>query len=72
MEKAGYREILETINEQFPGRVTIFVREAAAIMGADKDTVYEAINRVKNPLPCKKLSPRKYVIPIAALARWMA
>ena len=71
MEKEGYREMLEALNEKFPGRVTITPKEAADVMGTDVRVVYSAIARVKNPMPCKRLAQKKIVIPIPALARWM-
>lgn len=72
MEKEGYREILDKLEELFPGRLTISVKEAAAAMDAQPRTVYEAIARRYNALPAKKLSKKKIVIPIPAFARYLA
>lgn len=72
MEKAGYREAYEHLMTLFPGRATISVKETADIMGVSIGTVYDATRRVKNPLPCKHIGSARIVIPIAALARWMA
>ena len=70
MEKEGYRETLAFITGMYPDRLTLTVKEVAAVMGATIGTVYEAAKRVRNPLPTKKLNG-KIVIPIPALARWM-
>lgn len=72
MEKAGYREAYEQLRELFPDRVTLSVKETASVMGVSPGTVYSAIRRVQNPLPAKKLGGKCVIIPIAALARWMA
>lgn len=71
MEKQGYREALELLVERYPNRATLTVKETAETMGIPLNTVYDSINRVRNPLPSKRLG-RKIVIPIPALARWMA
>lgn len=71
MEKTGYREVYEQLQELFPDRATISVNEAAQVLGVSPGTVYSAVRRAKNPLPSKKLGATKVVIPIAALARWM-
>lgn len=72
MEKPGYRESYEHLLSMFPGRVAISVQETADVMGVSIKTVYAATRRVKNPLPCKHIGSARIVIPIAALARWMA
>lgn len=71
MEKRGYREVLDHLTELFPGKATITVKEAALVMDAEIHTVYNAINRLNNPLPAVKLSERKTVIPISRFARWL-
>lgn len=70
MEKAGYREQLELLLKYFPGRAAITVTEVAEILGTRPETVYQAIRRVKDPLPSRKVLG-KVVIPITSLARWM-
>ena len=70
MEKAGYRDTLDMLREMYPGKTAISVKEAAAAMGANACTVYEAIKRKYNQLPSKKLAG-KIVIPIPAFARWL-
>lgn len=72
MEKQGYREILETLRERFPGKVTITIQEAAEALGIDVRAIYSAMNRVRNPLPVKRITKRRIVIPIASLARYLA
>ena len=70
MEKVGYREQLEFLTTMFPGKAAITVNETATIMGTRPQTVYQAIHRVRDPLPsCKILG--KVLVPIAGLARWM-
>lgn len=70
MEKAGYREQLELLLKYFPGRAAISVHEVATILGTRPSTVYEAIRRVKDPLPSRKVLG-KLLVPITSLARWM-
>ena len=70
MELAGYRESLSLLNELFPGRAAIDVKECADVLGVNVKTVYSTINRVHNPIPAVKLGG-KTTIPIARLARWM-
>jgi hypothetical protein len=70
MEKQGYLETLNVLREMFPGKLTLTVKEAADVMGANTCTVYEAVKRKYNPLPSKKLSG-KIVIPIPAFASWL-
>ena len=70
MEKQGYREAIELLNESFPGRGAISVKEAAGYIGCDIRKVYECIKRVNNPIPSTKVGC-KTVIPITGLARWL-
>jgi hypothetical protein len=70
MEKQGYREALAHLLEMFPDRATISVKEAALVLNSNINTVYNAINKKRDPLPSKKLCG-KTVIPITAFARWM-
>ena len=70
MEKKGYRDTLELHRDQFPGKMTLSVKEAAGVMGVNICTVYEAVKRKYNPLPSKKLAG-KIVIPMPALASWL-
>ena len=71
MEKAGYREQLELLLTYFPGRAAITTQEVATILGTRPETVYKAMKRVKDPLPSRKVLG-KVVVPVTALARWMA
>ena len=70
MEKQGYREALERLDNMFPEKVAISVREAAKALGVSEDIVRENIKKVRNPLPSKKIGGR-VIIPITQLARWM-
>ena len=71
MEKKGYRETLEWLENKYPGKATISVKEAAQAMDANLNTVYGAVKRRYNPLPSQKLARRKIVIPIPAFAKWL-
>ena len=72
MEKAGYRDALAFLMDKFPDRAGISVKEAAEVMGVNITTVYDSMRtQRKEPLPHKKIGG-KLVIPIPALARWMA
>lgn len=72
MERAGYREALAFLMEMYPGRAGISVKEVAKALGVNITTVYDSMRtQRKEPLPHKKVGG-KVVIPIPALARWMA
>ena len=71
MELKGYRETIGLLSEVFPGKISITPDEASNAMGCDVKTVYNAINRVKNPLPAQRLAAKKIIIPIPAFARWL-
>lgn len=71
MEKKDYRANLEMLGTLFPGKATITPKEAAAVMGANVNTVYDAMKKKYYPLPSNRLSAKKIVIPIAGFARWL-
>ena len=71
MELKGYRETIGFLAEVFPGKVSITPDEASIALGCDVKTVYNAINRVKNPIPAIRVAPKKIIIPIPAFARWL-
>lgn len=71
MEKQGYRETYESLSTQFPGRVTISVKEAAEAMGVNVHSVYASAYRAKDPLPFQCVGKKQIVIPIPAFARWL-
>lgn len=71
MEKVGYREQLELLTNMFPGKAAITVSETAVILGTRPGTVYQAIRRVKDPLPSRKILG-KVLVPLTGLARWLA
>lgn len=71
MEKAGYREALGVLREKYPDRLGLSVMEVAKELNVNMNTVYSAIKRVHDPLPHQKLCG-KIIIPITALARWLA
>ena len=70
MEKQGYRETLAFLEERYPGRLTLTVKETADALGANIGTVYDAVKRKRNPLPSQRLAG-KIVIPIPKLASWL-
>lgn len=72
MEKANYRVNLELIQNMFPDRATLSPEECGRVIGCSRNTVYSYMRRAKNPLPCKRLSDHKVIIPIASLANWMS
>lgn len=71
MEFKGYREALEYLEKLFPLRAFIDVAEFAEISGLNIKTVYEAMEKSKNPLPSKVVGKKHKIIPIPALALWM-
>lgn len=72
MEKQGYREALEMLSINYPGRLSLSVKEVADATDTTIGAVYDAIHRVRNPLPTSRLGRNKIIIPIPALARWLA
>ena len=70
MEKQGYRETREMLESRFPGKIAISVKDAAEVMDANINTVYEAVKSRRNPIPSQKLGG-KIVIPLAQFARWL-
>ncbi len=47
-------------------------RDAADVLGVSITTLDRLIHRTDHPIPTIKLSPRRIVIPGAALERWIA
>ena len=70
MELVGYRENLEMLRTEFPGRSAISVDECARTLGVSRGLVYDSMKLSKNPLPYVKVG-RRLTIPIPRLARWM-
>lgn len=71
MEKEGYRATLAMLSDLYPGRAALSVDEVAKAIGANRKTVYNAIQRRYNPIPSHKLSTKRIVIPLSGLARWL-
>lgn len=70
IEKEGFREQLDRLNARFPGRETIYIKEACEVVGLCRDTLL-----LDKTFPAKKPGNRKngkIVIPLVALARWLA
>ena len=77
MEKENFRSIYASLREMFPDKLTLKPHEVAKATGMGKDHVYTCIRRKVNPLPAKDVRSRgatkpNYIIPIAALANWLA
>ena len=70
MEKAGYRDALALLLDQFPNRGGISVKEAAQFFGRSECAIYDAIKSKKHPLPAVKMGG-SLVLPLTQLARWM-
>lgn len=66
MEKEGFRDQLERLSVRFKDREAISVDEASELIGCHRDTIIR-----DKKFPKKKVGV-KYVIPLVALARWMA
>lgn len=69
-EKEGFREQLTRLSEKFPDRETISIKEACGVVGLCRDTLL-----ADRTFPAIKSGNRKngkIVVPIVALARWMA
>lgn len=47
-EKEGYRDLLEALNEAYPGKLTLTVKEAANVLGISMYTLYD---NLKSPYP---------------------
>ena len=71
MEKADFRENLALLREMFPGKVSLTVSEVAGVLGLDIKTVYGAVARRSDPMPCIKAGQKRILIPLPGLARWM-
>lgn len=65
-EKEDYRENLARLTERFPGRDTITITEAAALLGRCARTIRES-----KSIPKVKME-REYLIPLVGLARWLS
>ena len=69
-EKEGYRDQLERLSTRFPGRETIYIKEACEVIGLSRETLL-----LDKTFPAKKPGDKKdgrIVIPLVALARWMS
>ena len=72
MEIKGYRDALEVLLEQFPGRVAISSHEAAKVMGISYKTVLKHIGCEKNPIPHIPANGKSFLIPLTGFAKWLA
>ena len=71
LEKQGYSEQLSMLREMFPGKVAISINEASDVLGINRNTLYDATKRLRNPLPSQRVNRKRIVIPLAGLARWL-
>lgn len=65
-EKVDYRDNLEMLREMFPGRMTITIQEACALLGREKRSLLG-----DRSFPAQKIGGR-YAVPIVALARYLS
>lgn len=70
-EKSGFREQLQALQDRFPGREVIDIKEAADMLGCCTRTLRESntfpVIKIGNPRghgPCK--------VSLVQLARWMS
>lgn len=66
MEKAGFRDVLVMLNEEFPGRDVLTMAEVAQYMHMDRRTLLQ-----DKQFPAR-LVAGKYAIHKAALARYLS
>ena len=59
------------VREMFPGKVAISINEASDVLGINRNTLYDATKRLRNPLPSQRVNRKRIVIPLAGLARWL-
>ena len=67
-EKEGFREQLQQLQERFPEREAIDLKEVAPLLGVCTRTLKE-----NKTFPAKKLGGKTgpYIVPLVGLARWM-
>ena len=64
-EKEGFREQLARLDEKFPGRECISLKESCTLLDCYRTTLLE-----DKTFPRKKMGS-KYAIPLVSLARWL-
>lgn len=73
MEKKGYREIIEHLNEIFPKKIALNVEEAANVLGIDRRTLLSLVERKRlSAMNVGNGTKKKYIISITALAKAMS
>ncbi len=66
----AYREHLAALNEKYPNKSTLTLKECAAELGVSKKTVTRRISDKKNPLPATKKG-RGYIFTKVNLAMYI-
>ena len=69
-EKEGYRDQLAELNEKYPGKSTLTVKEAAQELGVSMWTLYDNLKSPSPSFRCAKLGG-KILISKTVLARYM-
>lgn len=64
-EKEGFRDQYQILAERFQGREAITLSESCQILGLDRKALLRTTD-----FPARKVGKR-YIVPLAALARWM-
>lgn len=75
IERSGYRENIEILAKEIPGRVMFTVDEVAVLLGVERRAVINLIKRRNNPLPAVNVGAGKHAlwrIPIQSLAEFLA
>lgn len=65
-EKVDYRDNLEMLREMFPGKMTITMQDACALLSRDKRSLLG-----DRGFPVQKVGGR-YAVPIVGLARYLS
>ena len=65
-EKQDFRENLALLRELYPGKVTLTIQEACALIGRDRRTLLK-----DRAFPAQKIGGR-YIVPLVGLARYLS
>lgn len=66
-EKPGYRRQLEALRERFPDGKPLNLKQAAEYVGVSGPTLKNAKNS-----PVRQIAKRMYIVPLEALADFLA
>lgn len=65
-EKECFRDQLQRLDEKYPGQEVLDLKDACDLLRTDRKTLL-----CDQSFPAKKVGG-KYIIPLVALARWLA